>query len=75
MAIIRFYLFSNPCGRQIRQNCHQKTESSFSEDAGHHSDRSVHSDEVIPCDPKGHTRLVIRQLAAVRIRPANVAAR
>ena len=43
--------------------------------AGRHSYRRVHSTEVVPRNPKRHTRLVIRQLAAVRVCPANVAAK
>ncbi len=39
--------------------------------AGRHSDRSVHSREVVPSYPEGHTSPVIRQLAAVGIRPAH----
>jgi hypothetical protein len=42
---------------------------------GVHSDRTVHPDKVVPLNPQADAGFVIRQLAAVGVRPANVTAK
>ena len=43
--------------------------------ARRHPNRCVNSDEVIPCDPKRYAGFVIRQLAAVGVGSAGIAAK
>jgi hypothetical protein len=41
---------------------------------GRHTNRGIHAAQVVPCNPERDAGFVIRQLAAVRVRPAHEAA-